>query len=232
MIVPTLIDAPTEAEFVSRGATLLADGIRQAIQERGTCVLGLSGGSTPRKIYTAAAGGGGMDWNKVSVFLIDERMTPEDADDSNARLIRESFTSVAGIPDERFVHPDTSLPPEECAADYARRLKALFAKHGTPDLATLGLGEDGHVASLFPPLGDAAFGPALATHTVTERFAVRDRVSVTLPTLRQTPVVLFFLKGEAKAAVWREMLASDADARRWPARHVMEFGQTTVLLMA
>jgi 6-phosphogluconolactonase len=230
MITPTMLEAETEEEFIARGTALLADMIRTAIASRGECVLGLSGGSTPRRIYARLAAEE-LDWAQLRVFLVDERHIDPSNPESNAYLVRETLCIEGALSPEHLMLPDTSLPPEDCAAAYGKSLDALFAEHGTPDLVTLGLGEDGHIASLFPPLPDRAFGPASAIHTTTDRFAVHDRISVTLPILRQTPEVFFFLKGEGKRKVWQEMLTSNDDAKRWPAKSVMEFGKTTVLFL-
>lgn len=226
MILPTFIEAQSADEFLRRGTELLAEGIRQAVAARGTCVLGLSGGSTPRAIYAQVGLAAGIEWKNVWIFLVDERCVAPTADEANARLVADTF---GALPESHQIAPDTSLDPDACAKDYDAKLQALFAAHGNPDLVTLGMGDDGHIASLFPPLSEKAFGPEVAIHTVTDRFAVRDRISVTLPLLHKTPNALFFLKGEAKRKVWQEMMQG-GDAKRWPARHVMEFGQTTVLL--
>lgn len=230
VILPTLIEAQTDDEFVQRGTDMLADGIVRAVNERGACILGLSGGSTPRAIYGKLGARGDLPWDKVWIFLVDERYVPPTSDDGNAKLIADMLIVPSGIAESHVIRPDTSLPLKECAGAYHQSLTQLFDEHGPPDIVTLGLGEDGHIASLFPPLPEDAFGPNVVIHTTTDRFAIRDRISLTLPTLRSTPHVFFFLKGEGKRKVWQEMLTSKEGPQRWPAKHVMGFGQTTVLL--
>ena len=228
MIPPILIEAQSDNEFVERTTNTLAEAIQRAIADRGACVLGLSGGSTPKPIYALLGTKTDIDWSKVWIFLVDERHIPASNNDSNAKLVTDTLIAPAGIADDHFIRPNTILPIIECIAGYDRTLTALFATHGTPDAVTLGLGEDGHIASLFPPLDDAAFGPATAIHTTTDHFAVHDRISVTLPLLRNTPEAFVFLKGAPKKAVWDSMMASSEGPSRWPMKYVMAFGKTTV----
>jgi 6-phosphogluconolactonase len=224
------IRATTDASFVAYGLTLLIQGIEAAIDDHGVCMLGLSGGSTPRPIYEALGKETEIDWHKVWLFLVDERHVSPANGDSNTKLVYDTILQGAGSADIQFCAPDTSLPAEACAAEYDKRLKKLFDDVTGPDIVTLGLGDDGHIASLFPPVADAGFGPGRAIHTVTDRFAVRDRISVTLPVLKAANQKMFFLKGEAKAKVWTEMLASTEPPTRWPAKDVMASGGVTVLM--
>ena len=228
----SLIETQNQEELTDRGANLLADAIRNSIAEDGTCVLGLSGGSTPRPIYIKLSTINDIDWSKVWIFLVDDRYISADDDESNIKLVQDTLLStLSNFPADNFIHPDTMRPIDDCVAHYDQMLHTLFKKHGIPDVVTLGIGEDGHISSLFPPVTDDAIGPKLVIHTTTDRFAVHDRISMTLPTLRQTPHVLFFLKGAGKQKVWQEMMASQEDFHRWPAKFVMEFGQTTVVIL-
>jgi 6-phosphogluconolactonase/glucosamine-6-phosphate isomerase/deaminase len=106
----------------------------------------------------------------------------------------------------------------------------LFRK-GPVEIVTLGLGEDGHIASLFPPLNDLAFGEKLVIHTQTDRFAVKDRISVTMHLLQDARSHIFFLKGAGKKKVWDEMMGSDEEEQRWPAKAILELERSTVVGM-
>lgn len=225
-----LLTTADDAAFIERSADLIGDGIVSAIDENGHCILGLSGGKTPREIYTRLAQAENIEWGRVHLFLIDERCVPADDADSNRNLLEQTLLRYGQIDRvERCVFPDTSLPPAECAADYDKRLRQLFDHKGDADLLVLGLGEDGHTASLFPPVPKEAFGDAYAIHTTTETFAVRDRISVTVPPLHRAHRQLFFLKGEGKKKAWEEMMASGEGQERWPAKGIMAFGETTVV---
>jgi 6-phosphogluconolactonase len=225
-----LIETKDDEAFIERSVDFLADAITDAIDERGHCILGLSGGKTPHAIYERLAQTMNVEWGRVHLFLIDERCVPSSSADSNRHLLDSTLLRYGAIDvTERCVFPDASLPPQECAEDYARRLRALFDNLGTADLLVLGLGEDGHTASLFPPVTEEAFGEKLAIHTTTDRFAVRDRISLTVPPLHRAHKQCFFLNGDAKKKVWEEMMASEEGERRWPAKGIMAFGETTVI---
>lgn len=222
---PAIITAKDDADFIVRGVHFLETAIRDALNERGCCVIGLSGGSTPKPIYEAL-GKEKIDWSKVWLFLVDDRYIRADDPNSNQFLLRSTLLKNAAIPDSQIIFPDTSLPLATCIDLYDRQITDLLKK-GAPDIVTLGMGDDGHIASLFPPLTDEAFGPTTVIHTQTEKFAVKDRISVTLPVLQQAAWPVFFLKGGDKKKVWEEMMQSDEDERRWPAKSVA--GLSTVI---
>jgi 6-phosphogluconolactonase len=225
-----LIETSADA-FVERATMQIADVIRDAVEEKGSCVLGLSGGSTPRPIYEALAKEKDIDWWRVWMFLVDERFISSESPDSNLRLVRETLLRDSGTYEaEHLFAPHTDLSPEECVATYDRDLHRLLDEQGHPDLVILGMGDDGHIASLFPPLSPQAFGPTLAIHTQTDRFAVRDRISVTLPVLEEAAAKIFLLKGEAKKKTLDDMMRSMDDLHRWPAKALLEKPGTTVVL--
>jgi len=214
--------------FVATGADLLEHRIEGAIQRHGSCVIGLSGGSTPGPIYAALGKKNDIDWSVVHVFLVDDRCVPPDHEHSNQKLIRETLLSTAIIPAQNLFFPNTELSPAECAAEYGQRLSALFAVHPF-DISVLGMGPDGHIASLFPPLQDEAFAPAIALPAVTDRFDVRDRISVSLPVLTKAAWSLFLIKGAEKKAVWTTMEESTEGPKIWPAKAILDATPSTVL---
>lgn len=217
-----------DQEFVEQSAKLLAEKITAAIEDRGECILGLSGGSTPKPVYEAL-GKMSLPWDQVRCFLIDERYVPADHNDSNQKLVRESLVAHARIKERNLVFPDTSLPLEECVKRYARDLIALFDEH-LADAVVLGMGNDGHVASLFPPLEQALMDDSrLVAHTETDQFAVHDRITVTLNPIAAANHAVFLLKGADKKKVWDKMTMNIADERRWPAKRVLESTEVTVV---
>lgn len=225
-MMPTMITAGTDAEFVARGVEFLRDSIVDAITENKRCVIGLSGGSTPKPIYEAL-GKEKLDWTKVWIFLVDDRYIRADDPNSNQFLLRSTLLKNAAIPESQLIFPDTTLPLAECVKLYDRHMTDLLKK-GPADVVTLGMGDDGHIASLFPPLSEAAFGPKHVIHTTTEKFAVKDRISVTLPVLENAEEAVFFLKGAEKKKVWEEMTTSNEEGGRWPAKDV---GNATVIAL-
>lgn len=215
----TIISSTGDANFVARGAAFLKEELMNAITKNGVTILGLSGGSTPKPIYEAL-GKEQLDWSKVWIFLVDDRYIRPDHPNSNQFLLRSTLLKNAAIPESQIIFPDTTLPIDQCMKLYDQHLTDLLKK-GPPDLITLGMGDDGHIASLFPLLGDDAFGPSLVIHTTTDRFDVHDRISVTLPVLQKSKQVVFFLKGSSKKAVWDEMMGSQEDERKWPAKGIL-----------
>lgn len=221
------IRTETEEEFARAGAGLLERLIAESIGARGRCILGLSGGSTPRVAYETLGKSRGIDWSKVWVFLVDERFADRDSAESNERLVRDTLLAGAKVPPMQFKRPGMLNLPD-WIDEYDETLAELLAG-SWPDVVTLGMGEDGHIASLFPPVQEEGFGPRLTVHTVTDRFAVRDRVSVTMPMLANAGAKVFLLKGEGKKRIWNEMLASEEGERRWPAKAVLASGNVTAV---
>jgi len=222
------IETSGEEEFVSQAVKFLAQKITDAIQERGECILGLSGGSTPKPVYEAL-GKVPLDWDAVRCFLIDERYVSPTNKDSNQKLVRESLVAHARIRERNLVFPDTSLPIDACVERYARDLLALFDEH-LADIVILGMGNDGHIASLFPPLGEHLLDDShLVAHTQTQEFAIPDRITVTLNSIAAANHIVFLLKGVEKKKVWDKMHFSSEDERRWPAKKILASTEVTVV---
>lgn len=223
--------ARNDADFKEKGAAILEHIICEAAKERGYSVIGLSGGSTPREIYEALGRSKNIDWTRVWIFLVDDRYVPADSTDSNQFLLRSTLLKNAPIPESQIIFPDTTLPISACVDLYDKHLKSLLRK-GSPDIVSLGMGDDGHIASLFPPLEDSAFGPAGgAIHTTTDKFAVKDRISVTMPVLERARRAVFFLRGAKKRRLWEEMIGSDEDKRRWPAKAILKSCVSTLIFL-
>jgi len=186
-------------------ATLAAE----AIAARRQFTVALSGGSTPRAAYALLAAEE-VDWPRVHVFWGDERCVPPDHLDSNYRLAREALLDKVPIPAENIHCIRGEINPEEAAADYERTLRSFFARHPeepTPrfDLILLGMGEDGHTASLFP--GTAALNEQtrwVVAHYVDKLRAWR--VTLTPVVINAAAHVTFIVSGAGKAERLREVL--------------------------
>lgn len=189
-------------EFViaddAEGAALEAAHLLADVASRGGAAA-LAGGSTPRRAYELAAGLA-PDWSRVDVWLGDERCVPPGDERSNLRLIQESL--VAHLERRPSMHPvPTQLEPAAAATAYAASLRGT-----TLDLALLGIGPDGHTASLFPnapSLGAAEL--AVAAEAGLEPFV--DRVTLTIPTLSAAHVVAFLVSGAEKAGAAQRAFA-------------------------
>ena len=223
------LEAKTEEEFVSLAILRLTEAMQSAIAKNDRCTLGLSGGSTPRDLYSALGSSKKIDWSKVHLFLVDERHVPPDHKDNNQRLVRETLLTHANIPAAHLHFPDTTLPIDQCIQRYEEDLQGLFKAEG-PDIVVLGLGPDGHIASLFPGDIDALLEKEkLVLHTTTDRFAVHDRITVTLPLLARASLPLFLLKGEEKKKIFAETLSANIDPIEHPAHALLDTGKTVLL---
>lgn len=223
--VHTISDADT---FAAAAAAHIADVIHKAIGGRDSCILGLSGGSTPRDAYTLLGRRTEIDWSKVTVFLIDERLVSSSDARSNAKLVHETLLASANIPASQIVFPDTSLSADTCTEEYDAKLRQLLGASG-PDVLVVGMGEDGHIASLFPPVSAEATGKQFALHTTTDHFEVHDRITATFSALSETKEAVFLLKGDSKKQTWEAMLVSDEGIERWPAKFLLERANVSVI---
>jgi 6-phosphogluconolactonase len=208
-------------------AELIGEASRGAITERGRFVVALAGGSTPRRLYALLAEPAWrdqLDWARWHVFLGDERMAPLDDQQSNFRMAHDALLAHVPIPAAQIHRPRTDLGDAAATArDYEARIRAFFGDEPeTPrfDLVLLGMGSDGHTASLFPGK------PALAE---TEQLVVAsppgvlppaiDRITFTFPLLNAARAVCFLVAGADKAPAL-EAMRSAADPARPPAARV------------
>ena len=207
---------------VSPDATALAARVAEWIVRRvggttGPFALNLSGGSTPKRLYELLATNlyrTEIDWNRIHVFFGDERFVPQDHVDSNFRMANEALLSKVPIPREN-IHPvQTGLAsPEAAAADYEDALKVFYGK-ATLDIprplfafTLLGLGEDGHTASLFP--GTAALTERDKWVTAVIGAKPEPRITMTYPILDSSAVLAFLTAGVAKKDILHRVLERD-----------------------
>ncbi|HKW75240.1 MAG TPA: 6-phosphogluconolactonase, partial [Terriglobales bacterium] len=157
---PDLAILPDAAQLAEAAVNEFRAVAQAAIAQRGRLTVALSGGNTPRSVYSLLAQEcrDSLEWKKIFIFFGDERHVPPDDAQSNYRMARESLLSRVPIPDQNVFRILAELPAEEAAKDYENNLRSFFqlAPGALPrfDLIFLGLGDDGHTASLFP--GSAA----------------------------------------------------------------------------
>ena len=196
----------------------------------GPFAINLSGGSTPKRLYELLATEAyrlSIDWKRVHVFFGDERFVPMDHPDSNYRMADEALLSKVPIPRENVYPVETgSRSPEEAATAYEQTLQRYYGKT-TLDLARplfavtlLGLGEDGHTASLFP--GTAALRERRAWVTSIIGVKPEPRISMTYPVLDSSAATIFLVAGAGKKAILDRVLAGDPAL---PASHVAPQGE-------
>lgn len=214
------------AELASEGARQFVQLAREAIAERGRFSVALSGGSTPRATHELLARPpltNQVDWPNVHVFWGDERFVSPDHPDSNQLMARQTLLDHVPISAEN-IHPvpTTGMTPEQAAQRYAEILTA-FSIPGAPlfDLVFLGLGPDGHTASLFPGHPEVqATGDALV---VVARGAPKPppvRITLTLKAINEAANVIFLVAGADKAKAVKTAMRNKLDLNRCPAQGV------------
>lgn len=188
-----------------------------AIERSGRFSVALSGGNTPRALYTKLAGEAfrsRIAWNRMHFFWGDERAVPADHPDSNYRMAYEALLSRVPVPAANIHRIETERGPEVAAAAYATILRDFFAlpRGVFPhfDLILLGLGEEGHTASLFP--GSAALDERerLVIAVYVEKLKT-DRITFTPPVLNSAAEVAFLVSGKSKTEVVKQALRDGAD---------------------
>lgn len=186
--------------------------IASEIATRDQILLGLAGGSTPRATYTKLTDEP-IDWSGVTTWMTDERWVPRDDPGSNQEMVRSALRTDGRI---RFLAPNTRLEyPVAAAARMTRAMRCLMNRRPNRRVTILGLGDDGHTASLFPGTKALAeTGSAYVANRVPQLDAWRLTASFGL--LAQSDVVLFLVAGQSKA----EMVARIAAGEDYPASRV------------
>jgi 6-phosphogluconolactonase len=198
--------------YASAVAQRIAAAIDLAITERDRCSLALTGGVTPIPVYRELAGMRRIRWRHVDIFFGDERMVPRDDPGSNYRMTREALLDRIAIPEEN-IHPMDPRNPdrEQAARDYDALLPARL------DILLLGVGADGHTASLFP--GSAAIGETVRRVVpVTGPVQPSGRLSITPAVIDRARTVFVLVTGAAKAEVVARAIDGADDPGTLPAR--------------
>ena len=208
------IEAAADAEAVAHQAAAWIAGL--AAQSRGRFAVCLSGGSTPRRLYQLLAGqpyAERMPWDRVHWFWGDERFVPWEHPDSNYRMARTALLSRAPIPAENIHGIETRGTPADAARDYERVLKSfcraetLDPERPLFDVLLLGLGPDGHTASLFPGSGVLDERERWVAEVVGAR--PEPRITLTYPALDSSRHAAFLVVGADKRAMLNRALAGD-----------------------
>lgn len=204
------ISSTTEAFDLHTAETIVAV-MTTAIWERGGCLVALSGGKTPRGVYRRLAElltTRSVDLNRVHFIFCDERMVPPDDPDSNYGMVRHEFIAHIPVPPEQVHRIKGELTAEVAAREYEREMQILFPHFsGRCDLVLLGVGEDGHTASLFPGTNVLGERRKIVRAVFVSRLA-SWRVTLTLPVINNARNVFFLVTGGSKAAIVRKILAN------------------------
>ncbi|HLG86675.1 MAG TPA: 6-phosphogluconolactonase [Alphaproteobacteria bacterium] len=202
----------------------------EAAQTEGRFAIALSGGSTPKHMYEMLGRPPQRDmmpWERVQMFWGDERFVPPDHPDSNYRMVREALLEHVPIPSEN-IHPIVPEgTPDEAAAAYEATLNAFYGSNildaGRPlfDIVLLGVGQDGHTASLFP--GSPILDEKKAWARATEGPGRTPRITLTYPALASSRNLAFMVTGKEKSSIVSRVLKGDRDL---PAARVKTIGRS------
>ncbi len=217
--------------LIERSREIVLDRLHQALESRDKFTIALSGGSTPKPLYEAL-GNESLPWSKIHIFWGDERYVSASHQDSNQLMARQAWLDKVDIPASN-IHPMNTgaKNPQKDAEQHARELQEFFqtqpGEFPAFDLILLGMGDDGHTASLFP-------------HT--EALSVRDRlvtvgnkdgqprITFTVPLINQARCVLFVVAGANKRPALKEVFAEQSDAMNYPSRLIQPKGELLWLL--
>lgn len=195
-----------------------------AITDHDRFAVALSGGNTPRSVYSLIADNyqTSLPWNKVHIFFGDERSVPPDNPESNYRMARESLLSKVPIPDSNVHRVRAELPADQAAQLYSAELADFFhlEKQNWPrfDLIMLGIGDEGHTASLFPDSKALTEKSQLVVANWVEKFHTW-RITFTYPVLNHAAEVMFLVSGAGKAAILKAIF-DPAQNNVYPAQGV------------
>jgi len=214
------IEALADADAVARaGAAVTAEEARAAVATRGRFVMALSGGHTPWTMLRALADEQ-MPWPGVHVVQVDERVAPAGDPDRNLTHLRESLLAHSPLrPEQIHAMPVEATDLEAASRRYARTLQEIAGTPAVLDLAHLGLGPDGHTASLFPGTAGLQEKSRLVIANWVEKLKTH-RLTFTLPVLNAARSVAFLVSGTDKAPVLRSVLEEKVPGEQYPAKLV------------
>lgn len=213
----------TAEAAAARGAELFLSAAREALASRGRFTVALSGGTSPAPLFrclAARAPFAEVDWSAVHFFWVDERCVPPDHPESNFCLAQELLLSKLPAPGAVIHRVAGELLPDEAASNYETELSAVFPAEETPefDLLILGVGSDGHTASLFPDMDLDRISERKAVAVYVEKLR-SSRVTLTLPVLTSARRIVFLVTGPGKAGIIGKILGGSGETH-YPAARV------------
>lgn len=209
----------------------------QAVNAQNHAEIAFSGGSTPTLVYEAIARTARVNHKSIEVYQVDERMVPADHADSNQRLIMEHLIHPSEL---RYAKKKeyapfcfasffrTELPAEKAVKKYEKQIKTAIKSWGGFTLTILGLGPDGHTASLFPDSPVLHETKRLVAHTTTDQFAIHDRLTLTFPAIMASKKLLLLVKGKEKEHIMHDLLEGDKTIDELPAKKLLEHPDLTI----
>jgi 6-phosphogluconolactonase len=217
---------PDAAALARRAAQYFVEMIGEAVAGRGRARIAISGGSTPKASFELLADPdqpwrNRMPWDRLDIYWVDERAVPPDSAESNYRMTREALLDHVPLRPEQIHRMEGELDPEVAAARYESDLRNSFRLEGAQsprfDLVALGMGTDGHTASLFPHTE--------AIHEISRLVTANHvpqmntwRITLTWPVIDHASSVFFLIAGEDKAQILKEVLTGKHDPERLPSQ--------------
>ena len=228
--------SPTAAEFTRAAAEFFTSEVAEAIKLRGMARVAISGGSTPKNMFAllAAEYADKVDWATLQLFWVDERCVAPDDPESNYGVTKAELLDKVALPAANVHRMEGELDPEEAAARYESEIRNTFKLEGaeTPtfDLILLGLGPDGHTASLFPHTDGLN---EMARICIANHVPQKDtwRMTLTWPVITQGRKVAFLIEGEEKAEILRTVFSGAYDPEEYPAQLIRPASGKLLLLL-
>lgn len=210
---------PNKTDYIIKAAETIESFLMHALNEKPILRIALSGGKGPLPIYKLLSKSKRIPWSRITFFLADERYVPLNSKDSNYKMIREVLADqVKNL--RRFYHYNTRDPIPTIVDQYQKMLQQfeppLF------DLVLLGVGTDGHTASLFPHESALHENTRLVMHTVSPDPNTRDRLSLTFPAILDSQKIIFLIQGADKKEILNRWLHEKNSIDDLPAQKILE----------
>jgi 6-phosphogluconolactonase len=233
------VDASLDA-VSRRAAQYFVDGIRAAIGARGKARIAISGGHTPKDTFELLAEPSEpyreqIPWENLLLYWVDERCVPPDHPDSNYRMTREALLGKVPMSENQIFRVPGELAPEEGASKYEAAIRESFRLEGAEvpcfDMVSLGMGPDGHTASLFPHTEGLheLMRIAIANHVVQQKEAWR--VTLTSPVINRARDVSFLIAGADKVPALKQVFTGPYDPETYPSQLIQPAGRRITLLL-
>ena len=230
---------PDAVSLAGRAAQYLVEMAGEAAEARGRARIAISGGSTPKAAFALLGDRSQpwraqMPWDKLDLYWVDERSVPPEDSESNYRMTREALLDHVPLKPEQIHRIEGELEPEAAAARYESELRNSFRLEGAEvphfDLVALGMGEDGHTASLFPNTEGLHEMSRLA---IANHVAQKDtwRVTLTWPVINRARSVFFLIAGGDKASILKEVLTGPHDPERLPSQLIWPVSGILTLIL-
>ena len=221
-MIPEIVLVPDNAALFQMAAEEFVHALQEAVEKKGRFDVALSGGSTPKGLFGLLSADRSIPWESVRFFWGDERHVPPDHPDSNYRMANEALLSKVGVkPAQVFRIAAENPDAAGAAADYERQLRECFglAPGELPalDLVMLGMGSEGHTASLFPGTKALDVRDRLAVSTWVGKLYT-ERITLTAPVLNNAGLVMYMVSGADKATALKGVLEGPYEPSQLPAQ--------------